>query len=202
MRKIFLAIGVVLIVSAVFVFLKPQKITNFPSSGASIVMFGDSLTYGVGATSGNDIPSILSRKIGQQVINMGVPGETSAQGLARVGDVMVLKPKVVILLFGGNDFLRRVPISETFSNIDTMVVELQKSGAVVVLAGIRGGILSDPYDKNFSEISKNRGTLYVSNVMDGIIGHKDLMSDDSIHPNDAGYGKIADRIYKVLVKGI
>lgn len=183
-----------------FVLIRPKKtIANYPSSGTSVVMFGDSFTVGVGSSEGNDIPSQLSKKIGEPVINMGVSGETSAQGLARVQSVIDVHPKVVLVLFGGNDFLHRVPVSETFKNIDAIVEALEKTGSVVVLLGIQGGFLSDPYQGEFEKVAKLRKTLYVKNVLRGIIGHSDLMSDE-IHPNDKGYAIIVEKIYPVLKK--
>lgn len=199
MRKIIAIILVVAIAAGAlfFVFKKSPTITNYPSSGTTIIAFGDSLVEGVGATPGNDFPSLLSKAIGKPIINMGMGGNTSAQGLALVPSVTMKNPKVVIVLFGGNDFLRHVPIEETFKNIDAIVATLQRSGAVVVLLGVRGGILSDKYDEYFEEIAKNRGTLYVPNVLSGLLGRTEFMSD-GIHPNSTGYARIAEKILPVL----
>lgn len=185
----------------VFVFFKPSKITNYPSVGTSVVMFGDSLIEGIGATEGGDLPSLLSKKLGVNVVNMGVRGQTSEQGLSRVGTVLKHDPKVVLVLFGGNDYLHRVPQDETFRNVDKIVGTLQGYGAVVVLLGIQGGILDDPYEEEFRKISKNRGALYVPNVLEGVIGEQDLMFDE-VHPNNKGYEIIANKIYPVVKKGI
>jgi acyl-CoA thioesterase I len=187
--------------TVVFIFFKPSKITNYPSTGSSIVMFGDSLTEGVGATGGNDLPSLLSKKIKKPVLNMGVRGQTSAQGLARVDKVVETNPRVVLVLFGGNDYLHGVKKDETFKNLDAIVATLQDAGAVVVLLGIQGGILTDPYEEEFEKLAKKRGTLYVKNVLDGIIGKQELMTDE-VHPNDIGYKIIVEKIYPVLKKGI
>ena len=201
MKKIIIIIfGVMLVVGiGFFVFKKPSLVTNYPPEGETIIAFGDSLVEGVGATAGNDFVSLLSKKIGEPIINMGVSGNTSAQGLARVDAVNEQDPKIVLVLLGGNDFLRKIPIEETFKNIDDIVVSLQSEGAVVILLGIRGGVFSDKYDEYFEKIAESRGALYVSDVLDGIISKREYMSD-AIHPNDAGYKKIADRIYPVLEK--
>jgi lysophospholipase L1-like esterase len=164
-------------------------------------MFGDSLIEGVGATEGNDLPSLLSKKLGQKVINMGMRGQTSAQGLARIGQVIKHDPKVVMVLFGGNDYLHQVPKEETFRNIDKIVGTLQGYGAVVVLLGIQGGILEDPYREEFRRIAHNRGTLYVPDILGGVIGEQDLMFDE-VHPNDKGYEILAEKIYPIVKKGI
>lgn len=193
---IFLGVGTV-----IFIFFKPSAITNYPSVGTSIIMFGDSLTEGIGATEGNDLPTLLSKKLDEKVVNLGIRGQTSAQGLSRVGAVLKHDPKVVLVLFGGNDYLHRVPIEETFRNIDKIVGTLQGYGAVVVLLGIQGGIIDDPYEEEFKKIAKQRGALYVPNVLENVIGEQDLMSDE-VHPNDKGYDIIANKIYPILKKGI
>lgn len=198
-----ITIAILFLITALLVafFFKPSKITNYPSVGSSIVMLGDSLTYGVGASEGKDLPALLSRKINLPIVNMGVPRETTGEGLKRVEKVIDTNPRVVLVLLGGNDYLQHVPQEETFRNIDEIVTRLQDFGAVVVLVGIQGGILSDSYASEFKKIAKKRGTLYVPNVLGGIIGHNELMSDQ-VHPNDDGYEIIAKKIYPVLKKAL
>src|SRR3989344_4541670 len=201
MKKVIIA-GVVVMAGILvffFIFSRSQNITNYPNDGKTIVAFGDSLVEGVGATPGNNFPALLSKKIRKPILNMGVPGDTSTDGLNRIDQVIRQDPKIVLVLLGGNDFLRKVPIAETFKNIDDIVVELQKSGAVVVLLGIKGGLFGDHYKDYFEEIAEKRGALYVPNVLSGLLGKNEFMSD-AIHPNDAGYKKIADKIYPVLQK--
>lgn len=193
---VFLGVG-----TAVFIFFKPSKITNYPSVGTSIVMFGDSLTEGIGATEGYTLPELFSKKLHKEVINMGKRGETSADGLARIDQVIDVDPKVVIVLFGGNDYLQEIDQEITFKNIDTIVSTLQEFGAVVVLLGIQGGVLSDPYKEEFKKIAVRRGALYVPNVLDGIIGEESLMSDE-VHPNNTGYAILAKKVYPVLKKAL
>ncbi len=199
MRKTIISIIILLALGiGVLVFSnRPTKIANYPNDGKTIVILGDSLVQGVGATTGNDFPSVLSSLIGEPIINMGVSGNTSAEGLARVSEVVSEDPKIVLILLGGNDYLRKISIEETFKNIDDIVLKIQDKGAVVVLLGIQGGIIGDKYENRFEELARKRGALYVPNVLEGIIGHPNLMSD-AIHPNDLGYQKIADKIYPIL----
>lgn len=180
---------------------KDSVITNYPPVQGPIVALGDSLVYGYGSTMGNDFIGVLEKQTGREIINMGINGNTTADGLARVDTVIALKPSVVIVLLGGNDFLRKVPVEQTFSNLDMIVEKLQESGAVVVVLGIQGGVLSDPFSKQFEALSERRGTLYVPNVLAGMIGNQSLMYD-TIHPNDAGYKKIADKVLPVLEKAL
>lgn len=182
-----------------WIFFSAVAITNAPPRGDVIVAFGDSLTVGVGAPLGQDYVSQVSARLEMPILNRGVSGNTSAQALARLeNDVLSIRPDTVILLIGGNDFLQSVKMEETFKNIRTIVKKIQESGAVVVLVGIRGGVLSDPYYEAFESVHEEFGTAFVPNIMKGIVARSDLMSDDRIHPNDAGYARFADRIYPVL----
>lgn len=199
MRKVFIFVfGLVVLVTGYFLlFSTDNKITNYPSSGTTIVAFGDSLVEGVGSTKENDFVSKLSRKINYPIINFGKSGDTTKDALLRLDDIFKSDPKIVLLLLGGNDYLRKTSKEETFSNLGLMIESIQESGSAVILLGVRGGILKDEYKDDFKELSEKYGTAYVPNVLDGIFGHPDLMSD-TIHPNDAGYEIIAEKIYPVL----
>lgn len=201
MQDSFVAIVFLGFGTAVFIFFKPSKITNYPSVGNTVVMFGDSLVEGVGATHGHTLPELLSKRVHTPIVNMGIKGQTSSQGLARINSVIDLDPKVVMVLFGGNDYLHDMPLEVTFKNIDDIVAILQEFGAIVVLLGIQGGILTDPYSEEFRKIAIRRGALYVPSVLEGIIGEDHLMSDE-VHPNNIGYTMIADKIYPVLKKAL
>ncbi len=175
----------------------PREIANYPSAGTDIVAFGDSLVYGTGSTEGNDFVSLLSQKIGQPIVNLGVPGNTTADGLARLDQLDQYNPKVVILLLGGNDYLKHVPADETFANLGEIIKRIQSRGSIVLLLGIKGGVLGDPFAARFRDLRDEYNTAYVSDVLDGLITKREFMSD-AIHPNDAGYVRIAGRIYPVL----
>lgn len=177
--------------------LNSKPITNYPSSGTDIVAFGDSLVQGVGSTKGNDFISILSKKIGKPIVNLGVSGNTTRDGISRLSELDKYNPKVVILLLGGNDYLKKVPKEETFNNLQTIINHLHKKGSVVILLGVRGGLLVDNFKDDFKKISEKNNTAFVSNVLDNLIGNNELMSD-AIHPNDKGYKIISDRVYAVL----
>ena len=85
-----------------------------PTSGRTIVAFGDSLVEGRGATPGRDFVSLLARRLNTRIVNAGRSGDTTAAALARLdSDVLSRDPKVVIVLLGGNDYLRRVPTEQT-----------------------------------------------------------------------------------------
>src|SRR3989338_1255870 len=110
----------VVVVAVYFFFFNTAPITNYPSTGTDIIAFGDSLVAGTGSSAGHDFVSLLSQNTFQHIINLEVPGDTTAQGLARLGELDAYKPKVVLLLLGGNDYLRRLPQEQTFSNLCTI----------------------------------------------------------------------------------
>jgi len=173
------------------------KITNYPASGSTIVAFGDSLVSGVGATAGNDFVSVLARRIDEDIINLGNAGDTTAAAQLRLEAVLALDPKIVLVLLGGNDFLQRIPAPETFSNLENIITTIQDSGAIVVLLGVRGGMIRDEFNAEFERLASTYGAAYVPNVLAGLLTNPDLMTD-AVHPSDAGYQLIADKIYPVL----
>lgn len=195
-----IAIGAAILVLAVlvfFIFFRPQKITNYPSEGKDIIAFGDSLVEGVGSSAGGGFVPLLSKQLGVPIVNLGRSGDTTADGLARVSDIFAYDPKVVMVLLGGNDELQRIPRAKTFENLEKIVADIQSRGAVVLLLGVRGGLLTDSAASDYQALAKQYGTAYVSDVLSGIFAHPDLMSD-GIHPNDKGYAIIAGRVAPVL----
>ena len=116
----------------------------------------------------------------------------------RVRKKFWLAPLVVVMvLLGGNDYLNRVSKDDTLSNLTMIIKRMQAEGAVVILLGVRGGLLYDSYEKDYRDLAKALGAAYVSNVLDGIFGNPAYM-EDIIHPNEAGHELIADRVQPVL----
>lgn len=182
-----------------FFFRDTTKIVNYPSSGTTIVAFGDSLVEGVGSTKGNDFVSLLSDTTGESIQNLGVSGDTTRDGLARVDEVLNLKPKIVLLLLGGNDYIKKIPKEETFSNLEKIITQIQEEGSIVILLGVRGGVIRDEYKDDYKALAKKTGSAYVPNVLEGLFGRSNLMYD-AIHSNDAGYKIIAERVEPVLLE--
>lgn len=166
------------------------------SRDGPIVAFGDSLVYGTGSSGGGFV-KMLEERLGRPIENLGVPGDTTADGLARIDEVLALRPAIVILLLGGNDFLRQVPQDTTFANLATLIERLQADGAAVLLAGVRGGLVRDSFAARFEQLADRYHTAYVHDVLDDTLGVEGYMADQ-VHPNDAGYRVIADRVHPVL----
>lgn len=175
-----------------------DAVRNLNSLGETIVCLGDSLTEGVGAGPGEDYPSFLAEQLGRSIVNAGRRGDTTAEALPRLADdVLTKNPRLVIVLLGGNDFLRQVPLRETRKNLEEIVRRIQAQGAIVALAGIKLGLLSDEYSPMFQRIAKQFGALYVPQVLKGILSDSKLKSDP-IHPNGTGYRLIAERLAKKI----
>lgn len=164
-----------------------------------IVAFGDSLVTGFGAQTEGGFVTLVAREIGLPIVNMGKNGETTAGALERTSSVVAKKPDIVIVLLGGNDALRRTSALQVEKNLTALTKQLTDSGAHVVLLGVPGGLpFSDPYPDMFERIaSASEKVSYVPNVLSGIFGNRELMSDQ-IHPNEAGYQKIAERVVPAI----
>ena len=113
-----------------------EHYTNYPPLAAGPwVAFGDSLTEGFGASEGNNYPAVLERKLGVKIQNLGRSGETTADGLQRLGEVAALQPRVVLLCFGGNDSLNEDLRTQTFLNLARIIDAFHREGSFVVLIG-------------------------------------------------------------------
>ncbi len=193
MKKIFvcLCVGILMGCSGGFV---------SPTSGTTIVAFGDSLTQGYGLAAGEDYASQLSAKIGKEIINAGVSGDTTSEALQRLqSDVLSRDPRLVIVLLGGNDALQKVNPDTTFANIENIVDQILATGSGVILVGVRGGIHNGEYKRRFKEIAKSRNVPYVEDALKGIFGKRALMYD-SVHPNKQGYAIFVERLAPVVEK--
>jgi acyl-CoA thioesterase I len=112
------------------------EIKNADPIGDTIVCFGDSLTYGTGAEKGMDYPSQLSKLIGVEVINAGVPGDTTAKALNRINEIINMNPRIVLITLGGNDLKNKMNKETVFKNLEQIIQIIQKNGALVILGGI------------------------------------------------------------------
>jgi acyl-CoA thioesterase I len=165
-----------------------------PTAGSTIVAFGDSLVEGRGATPGHDFVTLLAGRLSVPIVNAGRSGDTATTALDRLdASVLSRDPRLVIVLLGGNDFLRRVPTDQTFRSLSTIVARIRQRGAAVVLVAVSVGLISDPYASEYAALARRTSSGLVPDILEDIIGHADRMSD-SIHPNDRGYAMIADRI--------
>ena len=199
MKKIYISLLLALTAFLGYQVLQPgPEIRNANPSGENIIAFGDSLTYGTGATRGTDYPSQLSKMISRPVINAGVPGDTTATALARLEkDVLSRSPRIVLVTLGGNDLKSGLPKEAAVQNLRIIIKSIQEKGALVVVGGIRIPFWAKGFGEAYEELSNELGAVLVPNVFEGIMGNHKLMSD-RIHPNDAGYTIMAQRFYEAV----
>jgi lysophospholipase L1-like esterase len=169
-----------------------------PTAGTQIISFGDSLTAGTGASNGMDYPAQLAALIGREVINAGVPGNTTADGLNRLeADVLNRSPRLVLITLGGNDLKNGVSKEKAFGNLRQIVDRIHEAGAVAVIGGIHIPFYGRGYGTAYKELAEQTGAVLIENVFEDIMGNRDRMSDP-IHPNDAGYAIMAERFHEAI----
>ena len=108
-----------------------------------------------------------------------------------------MRPRVVLLCFGGNDSLHQESRTQVFVNLGRMIDRLHQEGSFVVLIGIRSASLRDQNEKHFAKLAREKRVLYVPDMLRGLV-FKPVYMSDAVHPNDAGYQKIAERLEKTL----
>lgn len=170
------------------------------SSDGVVLAFGDSLTFGTGANPAEAYPQVLQSLLGRRIINAGVPGEVSAEGLERLPQLLAANaPELVILCHGGNDFLRRHPAGEVAANLRTMIELIQAAGAAVVLVGVpQPGLGVRPPDF-YSELAKEFALPYEGEILRQVLTDRELKSD-TVHPNAAGYRRMAEALQQLIVR--
>jgi lysophospholipase L1-like esterase len=165
-----------------------------------VVAFGDSLTFGTGAAEDESYPAVLSKLIGRTVIRAGVPGEVTAQGLARLPEVVSEhKPRLVIVCLGGNDMLRKVADAEIRRNLGAIVKALKERGIAVALVGVPRPALITSAPEFYAEVAKEFGIPYEGKVVTSVLYSNETKSDP-IHPNAKGYRRMAEAIEELLRK--
>ena len=173
------------------------------AAGSTVLALGDSLTYGTGASPETAYPTVLADLTGWNVVNAGVPGNTSAQALERLPDLLAEhQPKLVIVSIGGNDFLRRQSAATTRANILRICSEAKGSGAQVLLVAVpelslmaAAGRLSD--HPLYEEIAEELKIPLHAKGWSSVLAQERLRSDP-IHANAAGYAEFAQGLVGTL----
>jgi len=165
-----------------------------------ILAFGDSLTHGYGATAEESYPALLAKRLGVSVVNAGINGSTSADGLRRLSGLLNqhTDATVMILWFGGNDILQKRPLSSLKANLKQMITMTKERGIRVLLVSVPDlGIFGFSPLALYEEVADETDTALLSGVLGEILDQPKLKSDQ-IHPNAKGYSKIAEAIYTKL----
>lgn len=168
------------------------------ASDDPVLAFGDSLTYGTGAKPEESYPTVLAELIGRPVIAAGVPGETTAGGLARLDTVLdEHEPKLLLLCLGGNDMLRRESTSTTEANLRRIVEVARARGIQVVLIAVPEPALFGGPAPFYEVIARDFALPLENEALNDILRDNALKSDQ-IHPNAAGYRRLAHAVAELL----
>jgi acyl-CoA thioesterase I len=169
-----------------------------------IVALGDSLTAGLGLPADAAFPARLARALAQkgiaaEVVNAGVSGDTSADGLARVDWSVPEDTDAVILELGANDALRGLDPAQTRANLDAMLRRLAARRIPVLLAGMRappnlGADYTKAFDAIYADLAGARGALFYPFFLDGVAAERGLNQGDGLHPTAAGVDVIVAKI--------
>ena len=167
---------------------------------AVVLAFGDSLTFGTGASEAESYPAQLEQLIGRRVVRAGVPGEVTAQALERLPAALdEHAPRLLLLCIGGNDFLRRLGNAQAERNVRAMVQLAKGRGvSVLLIAAPEPGLLPSP-PAFYAAVAKDLGVPYEHGVITEVLKDAGLKSDP-IHPNARGYRVIAERVAATLKK--
>ena len=173
-----------------------------------IATFGDSLSAGFGAEPGKSYPDFLQKELDRRglryhVVNAGVSGDTTTDGVVRLATVIALKPAITIVEFGGNDGMRGLPVATTESNLEQIVAGLTAAGSKVVLAGMTlppnyGPQYIQSFEKVFRDVAARHKIPLIPFLLEGVGGHAELMQRDGIHPTAEGNQIVAATVMRAL----
>jgi acyl-CoA thioesterase-1 len=195
--------------SAATVAAEPAAADAVHDTRPLVVCFGDSLTAGYGADAGKSYPDYLQADLDTmgykyRVVNRGISGNTTKDGVERVASIVALKPAVVVVEFGGNDGLRGLRIEDSRANLDKIVAALKASGTKVVLAGITlppdyGPDYIKQFDATYALLSKKYNVPLLPFLLNGVFGVDGMMQADRTHATDKGNKIVAKNILPLVV---
>jgi acyl-CoA thioesterase-1 len=200
------------IVGALALLILTGAVTFNPSRPRIIVAFGDSYFsgYGLGPTESFPVQfenALRKRGHDARVVNEGVPGETIADGLARLDRTLAKKPDLIILELGENDAEQGLDPAISRENLDTMLAKIRAAHVKVLLCGaLAPEDSSEIYQASFNPIyremaAKHQVPLYRF-ILDGVWQDASLKQDDGEHPNPQGVQVMVDRILPVVEKAL
>lgn len=187
-----------LIVTALLYGCSAQPSLRPLSANAVVLAYGDSLTYGTGTAQQYSYPAVLQTLSGHTVINGGVSGEVTADGLKRLPELLDEHlPELLILCHGGNDLLKKQPQEATANNIEAMILAAQQRNIQVVLLAVpKPGLLLE-LPEHYKAIAEK----YNLPLEEGLLRELERnpkMKSDYVHFNRKGYAKMAEAIYTLL----
>ena len=173
-----------------------------------LVCFGDSLTAGLGTDPGESYPDVLQQLLNARgyhyhVVNAGISGNTTKDGLDRIARVIARHPQLVVIEYGGNDGLRGLPLEQTQANIASMIQQLQQSGAQVVLAGITlppdyGPDYIKKFDAMYPALAKKYHVRLLPFLLKNVYGVPGDMQPDDTHATAKGNKQVAANVAALI----
>ncbi|MFP4333376.1 MAG: arylesterase [Campylobacterales bacterium] len=193
----------------VVLFLLVLQVASASSDSKTILFLGDSLTEGFGvakeATYPSQVQALAKSRLNKNinVINGGVSGSTTSDGLQRLKWYLKRKPDIVFINLGANDGLRGLNLEKSQKNLEEIVEHAQDSGATVLLAGmLMPPNYGDEYTKDFKNMYKKikdkYNLKYMPFLLKGVAGEKEFNQADGIHPNKKGYKIIAEEVFEFI----
>jgi acyl-CoA thioesterase-1 len=177
-----------------------------------VVAFGDSLTAGLGLAASEAFPARLAARLNDEgidirMVNAGVSGDTTTDGLARLDWALADKPDFVILALGANDAMRGIDPKIVRANLDKMIDKIQASGAKLMLLGMLapanwGAQYEHEFDRIYPELAKAHDVPLYPFFLDGVAMNPALNQPDGIHPNQRGVAIMVDHIAPLVAKMI
>lgn len=161
---------------------------------AVLLAFGDSLTHGNGASAGQSYPAQLETLLGRKVINAGVPGEISAEGARRLPALLdQYQPDLLLLCHGGNDMLRKLDLQQLRDNLLRMYEAANQRGVPVVMIAVPQPALLLDDAELYPQVADELQVVLVEDIITELLADRQYKSD-RIHPNAAGYRKLAEAV--------
>ena len=164
--------------------------------GSTVLALGDSLTFGTGASAETSYPTVLAGLTGWNVVNAGVSGDTSAQALARLPALLAEhQPKLVIVSIGGNDFLRKLPESDTRTHVHAICKQSLDAGAQVLLVAVPRATVAAALGQMtdhalYAEVAEDLKIPLQREAWGEVLAQPDLRAD-AVHANARGYAQFA-----------
>lgn len=168
------------------------------NNGDVIVAFGDSLTAGKGVSEDKAYPAVLSELTGYTVINAGISGETTEEGLSRlIGVIERENPSLLILFEGGNDILRNHDLAQTKQNLDEMINIAKAMDVQIAMVGVPRKQLFSSTAGFYNELAEEHKLPIEDEIVASLL-RKPAMKSDSVHFNAKGYRALAESIEQML----
>ena len=180
-----------------------------PAPARKVLVMGDSLSAAYGLSPAQGWVALTDRRLqaqrpGWRMANASVSGETTAGGASRIaGELARHKPEVVVIELGANDGLRGLPLVQTRANLERMIVASRKSGARVLLLGMRmppnfGPQYTQGFERNYSDLARKHGIALLPFLLEPIATDRSAFQSDNLHPVAAVQPRLRDHVWKAL----